>query len=36
MDAPMPGHLFLDMLISVALGIVKMQMQLVTADIPSG
>jgi hypothetical protein len=33
MDAPMAGHLFLDMPSSGALGIVEMQMQLATADI---
>jgi hypothetical protein len=31
--APMAGHLFLDMLSSVALGIVEMRAQLATADI---
>jgi hypothetical protein len=30
----MAGHLFLDMLTNMALGIVEMKMQLATADIP--
>jgi hypothetical protein len=34
MDASMTGYLFLDMLSSVALAIVKMQMQPATATIP--
>jgi hypothetical protein len=33
-DAPMAVHLFLDMLSSVALGIVEMQMQFATGDVP--
>jgi hypothetical protein len=32
-NAPISGHLFLDMPSSVALGIVEMRMQLATADI---
>jgi hypothetical protein len=34
MDASMAGDLFLDMPSSVVLGIVALQMQLATADIP--
>jgi hypothetical protein len=33
-DAPVAGDLFLDKPSSVALGVIEMQMQLATADIP--